>query len=127
MKAHLVIGQGLVEYALILSMVAVVAIIILAILGPSVGNMFSSVYTNIGDVETVPQATPPTPTGAWVFCADEHDLCTFPGTKIIRYGMNGHYYTQTFTNHTPCTNEVFGDPIYGTFKACHYWDPDASG
>ncbi len=34
-------GQGLVEYALILVLVAVVVIIVLRILGPVVGNVFT--------------------------------------------------------------------------------------
>ncbi len=40
-------GQGLVEYALILALVALVVIILLAIFGPAVGNMFSNVVSNI--------------------------------------------------------------------------------
>jgi pilus assembly protein Flp/PilA len=36
-------GQGLVEYALILFLVAVVVIAILIILGPQIGSVFSSV------------------------------------------------------------------------------------
>lgn len=40
-------GQGLVEYALILVLVAVVVIVILALLGPSIGNIFSNVVTQI--------------------------------------------------------------------------------
>lgn len=40
-------GQGLVEYALILVLVAVVVIIILALLGPVVGNVFSSIVEQI--------------------------------------------------------------------------------
>ena len=36
-------GQGLVEYALILVLVAFVVIVILALLGPIVGKMFSNV------------------------------------------------------------------------------------
>jgi pilus assembly protein Flp/PilA len=36
-------GQGLVEYALILVMVAVVVIAMLLLLGPFVGNIFSNV------------------------------------------------------------------------------------
>lgn len=36
-------GQGLVEYALILVLVAVVVIVILAVLGPQIGNVFSSI------------------------------------------------------------------------------------
>lgn len=37
------LGQGLVEYALILVLVAVIVIGILTILGPSIGNVFSKV------------------------------------------------------------------------------------
>ncbi len=36
-------GQGLVEYALILSLVAVVVLVILALLGPAIGRVFSNV------------------------------------------------------------------------------------
>ena len=40
-------GQGLVEYALILVLVAVVVIVILALLGPSIANVFSGVINMI--------------------------------------------------------------------------------
>ena len=43
-------GQGLVEYALILVLVALVVIIVLLILGPAIGNLFSDV---IGELEAV--------------------------------------------------------------------------
>lgn len=36
-------GQGLVEYALILVLVAVVVIAILTILGPAIGDVFSQI------------------------------------------------------------------------------------
>ena len=36
-------GQGLVEYALILVLVALVVIVILALLGPVIGNDFSTI------------------------------------------------------------------------------------
>jgi len=36
-------GQGLVEYALILVLIAVVVIAILVVLGPIVGNVFSEI------------------------------------------------------------------------------------
>ncbi len=36
-------GQGLVEYALILVLVAIVVIAILALLGPTIGNVFSRI------------------------------------------------------------------------------------
>jgi pilus assembly protein Flp/PilA len=40
-------GQGLVEYALILVLVALVVIVILAILGPAIGNTFSEIVNQI--------------------------------------------------------------------------------
>ncbi len=40
-------GQGLVEYALILVLVAIVVIAVLALLGPAIGNVFSNIMTNI--------------------------------------------------------------------------------
>jgi len=36
-------GQGLVEYAMIITLVAIIVIIFLALFGSAVGNMFSSV------------------------------------------------------------------------------------
>jgi pilus assembly protein Flp/PilA len=36
-------GQGLVEYALILVLVAIVVIAILMIMGPAIGNIFSNI------------------------------------------------------------------------------------
>ncbi len=40
-------GQGLVEYALILVLIAVVVIAILVILGPIIGNVFSDISGNM--------------------------------------------------------------------------------
>jgi pilus assembly protein Flp/PilA len=40
-------GQGLVEYGLILMLVAVVVIAILAILGPTVGNIYSNIVDKL--------------------------------------------------------------------------------
>lgn len=40
-------GQGLVEYALIMVLVALVVIVMLAFFGSAVGNMYSTVMSNI--------------------------------------------------------------------------------
>ena len=40
-------GQGLVEYAIILAFVAIVVIAIMRLLGPVIGNTFSSVSSSI--------------------------------------------------------------------------------
>jgi len=59
-------GQGLVEYALILVLVAIVVIAALMILGPIIGNVFSKVNSSLSTVSTgggtavvvAPTATP---------------------------------------------------------------------
>ncbi|NOY98609.1 MAG: pilus assembly protein [Chloroflexi bacterium] len=43
-------GQGLVEYALILVMIAIVVFVVLALLGPQVGNLFTDVNSEIEDI-----------------------------------------------------------------------------
>jgi Flp pilus assembly pilin Flp len=43
-------GRGLVEYALILVLVAVVAIAVLLILGPIIGNVFTKINPKLGTV-----------------------------------------------------------------------------
>lgn len=42
-------GQGLVEYALILVLVAIIVIAILALLGPQIGNVFSRIVDVLGN------------------------------------------------------------------------------
>ncbi|HMZ08150.1 MAG TPA: Flp family type IVb pilin [Anaerolineales bacterium] len=43
-------GQGLVEYALILVLVAIVVIAALMILGPIIGNVFSKINSSLSGV-----------------------------------------------------------------------------
>jgi len=43
-------GQGLVEYALILVLVAVVVIAVLLILGPVIGNLFTKINSGLSTV-----------------------------------------------------------------------------
>ena len=43
-------GQGLVEYALILVLVAIIVIATLLILGPVIGNMFSKINSSLSAV-----------------------------------------------------------------------------
>ncbi|MFO7323229.1 MAG: pilus assembly protein [Chloroflexota bacterium] len=39
-------GQGLLEYALILILVAIVVLVVLVTLGPTVGNMYTNIVNN---------------------------------------------------------------------------------
>jgi len=43
-------GQGLVEYALILVLVAIVVIAVLMIMGPTIGNTFSLINSSLSGV-----------------------------------------------------------------------------
>ena len=40
-------GQGLVEYAIILALVAIVVIAVMRLLGPKLGNTYSSISTSL--------------------------------------------------------------------------------
>jgi hypothetical protein len=40
----------------------------------------------------------------------------------VAYGANGKFNFLNSTGGTPCTNALFGDPLYGTFKACYIKD-----
>jgi hypothetical protein len=56
----------------------------------------------------------------WIKCADENGVCTVPGTRNVRYGANGTYFTRTVSGQVGCNNRVWGDPLFGVFKACEY-------
>ena len=71
----------------------------------------------VGTVKQCSIRSTPSPT-EWTICATEGDVCAFTGTMEVRYGANGSFFYQTLTDGTACTNEVFGDPIYGVVKAC---------
>jgi pilus assembly protein Flp/PilA len=51
-------GQGLVEYALILVLVAIVVIAALMILGPIIGNVFSKVNSSLSGIGAASAAAP---------------------------------------------------------------------
>ena len=58
-------GQGLVEYAIIIALVAIVVIGAMRVLGPKVGSTFSTINNSIpgGAVAVVPTSAPTQPTG----------------------------------------------------------------
>ncbi|MCE9645897.1 MAG: Flp family type IVb pilin [Chloroflexi bacterium] len=85
-------GQGLVEYALILVLVAIVVIAALMILGPIIGNVFSKINSSLSGVGaggSGAAAAPAAPAG--LGCSDIHPdgYATGPG-----YGWD--CYSPTF-------------------------------
>ena len=58
---------------------------------------------------------------SWIFCADEGGACAFPGNGYVRYGADGTYQIQYFTETSvPCTNATFDDPVPSVVKHCEY-------
>jgi len=53
-------------------------------------------------------------------CANENETCSFTGTKRVRFGAEGKYFTGTFTGGVACGNGTFGDPIENVAKHCDY-------
>jgi len=125
MKRNRFSGQGLVEYALILSLVGMVVLVVLSLLGPSIGHIFSNVTITLSG-ETPQVVPPPPPVGAWIFCSNEYEDCTVPGTKNVRYGKNEVFVTRVLSGTFYCGNETFGDPLISVVKECDYWDPNAN-
>jgi hypothetical protein len=54
----------------------------------------------------------------WSTCAGEEGICTFSGTRDVRFGAGSSFVTRTFTGAVLCSNTVFGDPAYGVVKSC---------
>ena len=74
---------------------------------------------------TVAVSAPPAsvPPATAVACATEGGTCALPAgaTARVWYGAGSSWVSRTgVTGSIACTNAVFGDPIFGTFKACRY-------
>lgn len=94
-------GQGLVEYALILVLVAIVVIAALMILGPIIGNVFSDINSSLtgvgaggGGVAAPAPTEPPAPTEA----PANQGICylRWTGTQWV------HWYDNTPEYPGPC-------------------------
>jgi large repetitive protein len=69
-----------------------------------------------------PAAPANLPSGA-TRCAGENGTCTLPsGTPATVYYGAGSQWTarSAMSGAVACNNAVFGDPVYGTAKACYY-------
>jgi hypothetical protein len=62
----------------------------------------------------------PAPETEWTPCGVEWETCTLPGKVLVRYGADGKYFEKVAEGSINCSNEEFGDPIQGVFKACSY-------
>ena len=111
-------AQGLVEYAIILALVAIVVIAVMRLMGPKVGNVFSSINNSlaigVGGGNNAP-------TGSFVHIASEGESFSVPaGLHEVQYGANGIYFTQFVNGPTTmqCSAGTFGDPHSGGANSC---------
>jgi hypothetical protein len=74
---------------------------------------------NPGTVKACYLFGPPPTFTSWTTCAAENGTCSFSGTHEVAFGANGRYYFGNLTGGTPCNTTVFGDPAFGTVKACY--------
>ncbi len=64
--------------------------------------------------------SPQPPNNGWTQCSGENGTCSFSGTRAVGYGANGAFFYRPATGSIACNNATFGDPIFGTVKACYY-------
>ena len=60
----------------------------------------------------------------WQTCASDKGMCTFNGTKGVRYGSGTTFVYGTFTNGVSCSTARFGDPTPGAAKHCEVSDTE---
>lgn len=107
-------GQGMVEYAIIIALVAIIVISIVRLMGPKVGNTFSALNTSLDTIGAVNG-------GNFTHVANEGESFSIPaGAYEVQYGADGVYYTQHVTGPLTmtCNATTFGDPLPGAPKSC---------
>jgi hypothetical protein len=72
------------------------------------------------------------PPGYSAYCAAENQHCYFSGTKDVAYGADPSCTScwaiqHSVTGGVDCNNNQFGDPDYGTVKACYTKDQTTTG
>lgn len=63
---------------------------------------------------------PPVPEtdGDWSVIAQEGETCDVTAGTLVRYGADGQFVEKVVDGPVICSNDVFGDPIFGTAKTC---------
>ena len=90
-KGRKEVGQGLVEYALVLTMVSIVVIATLILLGPKVGNVFSQVAAALGVTDT----------GSSIVAITKSDYDSDAGKLHLDATVNGDYYPMVTLTASP--------------------------
>ena len=62
----------------------------------------------------------------WTFAGNEGEALSFSGTKTVRYGANGVFVEDSFTDGVACNNSTFGDPLVGVVKYCEICETETT-
>jgi len=108
-------GQGLVEYALLLVLVAVVVIGILALVGPQINAVFSRVITELGG--TVPYTYSITSGPTITAASSAGPSCTYRLTMSVRVTDGGTAVDGASVNATVSGGPATGSPPAKTTDA----------
>jgi len=124
---------GNASYLYIHWMYAPAALIELAFIdGPQDNDVYKLRYRRQDFAEAIAEAIiehlqstppgPPSPPG-YTFCAWEGQRCSFSGRGDVAYGALDSYFVRPgVSGGIDCNNRVFGDPIFGVYKACFVRD-----
>jgi probable HAF family extracellular repeat protein len=82
--------------------------------------MSVTVYGNGVLAAATPEPASTATTAPWKACANEDHTCSFPDTRLVRYGANDRYFQRSLTGPVACSNAVFGDPVPGVDKSCSF-------
>lgn len=64
-------------------------------------------------------APPPPPSTAWTQCAIQEQICSFVGTRRVRYGVDTRWVERDFTDGVLCNSTTFGtNPAPNVGKSC---------
>jgi pilus assembly protein Flp/PilA len=119
-------GQGLVEYALILVLVAVVVIAVLLILGPTIGNVFTKVNGGVAEAgvggnhprPTPPENTPaPAVTPTAVACTGGPVGYDTPAEAVYAFCLAGHRPSYVRQGYMLLPNGCFTDVDWGDHRS----------
>jgi hypothetical protein len=71
----------------------------------------------------VPRAQSLAASSSWSVAAQENGRFQVSGTRLTRYGVEGHWVEKSFTDsEVECSNATYGDPVVGTVKECQVDD-----
>lgn len=80
-------------------------------LGPATWNLPTTTESIVGSLPATFSSTA---------CASQDGTCTLSEPHYVAYGVSNRYYVKAFAaGDVGCNNDVFGNPLSGTQKACY--------